>query len=81
MPVKGNTLLEKCRADPLNDRAPELLVHETRVDDPPAILHDPVLEKLDEAGLDVHLDVGELDSVGEGEALVTGHVVACHRQL
>ena len=51
-------LLEQRAADALHDAAADLLVHQHRVDDGAAILHHPVLQQLDEAGLGVDLDVG-----------------------
>ena len=54
-------------ADTLHDAAAHLLVDQQRIDDPAAVLHAPVLEKLDHAGLDVDLEPAGLHAVGEGE--------------
>src|SRR5499433_2416068 len=67
--------------DALHDGAADLLVDEPRVDDAATVLHAPVLEQAHEARLHVHLHVRKLDAVGEGEALVSRHVVSGHRQL
>ncbi len=60
---------------------PRLLVHQHRVDDAAAVRHRPVLVQLDEAGLDIDLDIGCLHAVGEDEGVVALGVVARHHQL
>ena len=74
-------LLEQRAADALHDGAAHLLVHQHGVDDAPAVLHRPVLEQPDEAGVRVHLDVADLHPVGEDEGVVALRVVARHHQL
>ncbi len=53
-------MLEQRPADPLDDAAPDLLVHEERVEHGAAILDAPVLEERHEARLRVDLDIGGL---------------------
>src|SRR6185295_12607921 len=70
-----DAVLEEGGADALDDGAANLLVHQPWIDDAAAIFHRPVAEKPDEAGVRVHLHVGELDAIGEGETLMAGHIV------
>src|SRR5215475_10939386 len=79
--VVVHAVLEERGADSLHDRAAELLVDEPRIDDAAAVLHHPVAQQPHEAGGDVHLDVGELNAVGERKSLVARDVVPGHRQL
>ena len=74
-------LLVQRAADALHDGAANLLVHQHRVDDAPAIFHRPVFQQLDEAGLGIDLDVGRLHAVREDERVVALRVVARHHQF
>ena len=74
-------MLEQRLADALHHATPDLLVDELRIDHGAAVLHAPVLEQGDEAGLDVDLEVARLDAVGECERPGARHVVARRHQL
>ena len=47
--------LEQRPADALRDAAPDLLLHQQRVDDPPAVLDHPVAEQPHRAGFRIDL--------------------------
>ena len=74
-------VLEQRAADPLHHAAADLLVDQLRIDHGAAVLHAPVLEQRDEAGVGVDLEIARLDAVGEGERPGARHVVARRHQL
>ena len=74
-------VLEQRAADALHDAAAHLLVDQLRIDDGAAVLHAPVLQQLDEAGVGVDLELARLDAVGEGERPGARHIVARRHQL
>jgi hypothetical protein len=53
---------ERC-ADPMKDAAADLLVEQERLDDAAAILEAPVLQKRDDPGVGIDLEVAGLDAV------------------
>jgi hypothetical protein len=56
-------LFKQNRSDALHDSAAHLLLHQERVDEPPAVVDRPVAEHADEACLAVDLDVARLHAV------------------
>ena len=56
-PLVVQAVLEQHAAEALHDAAAHLLVDELRVDDRAAVLHAPVLQELDEAGVGVDLEI------------------------
>ena len=68
-------------ADALHYAAANLFIDELRVDDRAAVFHAPVLEQLDEAGVDIHFNQRCLYAVGEGKAVAARGVVARYHQF
>nr|WP_246788795.1 hypothetical protein [Bradyrhizobium sp. CIR48] len=79
--VAVTAFLEQCRAQPLHDAAAELFVHEHRIDDAATILDDEMLQELNEASLDIHLQRAALDAVGESERIALRREVMAHGEL
>src|SRR4029078_10742645 len=64
-PVVINAFFEQRGAEPLHHPTPDLLIDQLRVDDRAAILHHPMLQQLDEAGIGIDLQPGSLHAIGK----------------
>ena len=76
-----DAFFEERRAKTLHHTTTHLLVDQQRVDDAAAVFHHPVFQDLDEAGLDIDLDMGGLNAVGEGERKTLRRKVLRHGKL
>jgi hypothetical protein len=74
-----DAFLEKCRAQPLNQASAYLLIRQHRIDDPAAVLDDPVFQDLGKSGLDIELDVRSLKPIGERERIALRRTMMCDR--
>ena len=60
-----DAMLVQCVAQAVYDRAALLFRDKLRVDHPPAILDQPVVQHLDEAGIAIDLDIGGMRGIRE----------------
>ena len=61
--VRVHELLEQSTTDSLHHATVDLALDDQRIDDPPAIVSDHVLQQLHESGFDVHFDFGHMYGV------------------
>ena len=76
-----DAFLEQRRPEALHHAAADLLVDQLRIDDGAAILHHPVPQQPDKAGIGVDFEPGRLHAVGEGERIFARHEMPGRHQL
>src|SRR5690242_17996087 len=74
-------MFEQRCAYALNHAAPDLLIHELRVDDCSAVFHAPMFQQFHETGVGIDLEITCLDAVGESKWPCARYIVARCYQL
>ena len=76
-----DAFFEQRGTEALHHPTPDLLVDQLRIDDRAAILDDPVLQQLDEAGIGIDLEPRRLNAVGKGKRIFARDKMAGRHQF